>query len=143
MLIPFDELFKKYNIQPKGVLHLGANTGQEAEAYAAHGVGRVIWVEALQELAEACLRHVSQFPNKQEVYHACVSDVSGQMVKFNVASNGGQSSSFLEFGTHSKEHPSVRFTKSVSMETVRVDDLFKRNSIVIDGTWFLNADLQG
>ena len=38
MLIPFDQLFKRHNVQAQGVLHLGANTGQEAQAYADQGI---------------------------------------------------------------------------------------------------------
>ncbi len=143
MLIPFPYLFDKYKIKSKGVLHLGANSGQEAEAYRQCGVERVIWVEALPELCEACRRHVAAYPNNI-VLEACVSDVSGAKVKFHVASNGGQSSSFLEFGTHEQEHPSVYFTKTVEMQTVRVDDLLKRNKIELDGgDWFGNLDVQG
>jgi hypothetical protein len=33
MLIPFEKLIRKYNIHPKGVLHVGASTGQEAKDY--------------------------------------------------------------------------------------------------------------
>lgn len=37
-----------------------------------------------------------------------VSDKDDEMVMFNIANNG-QSSSILEFGTHSSEHPDVKF----------------------------------
>ena len=42
MLIPFDKLIKKYNIKPKGVLHVGANNGAECKAYYDNGVERTI-----------------------------------------------------------------------------------------------------
>jgi len=143
MLISFDYLFNKYNIQPDGVLHLGANTGQEAEAYHRHGIKQVIWVEALPDLFHRLEQNVKQFPGHRSLC-ACVSDTDGKEVPFFVASNGGQSSSFLKFGTHEQEHPSVHFTRQVNMVTVRVDTLLKEKGIQLEGNgWFLNADLQG
>jgi len=140
MLIPFDHLFEHYNIRPSGVLHLGANTGQEAEVYHGRGVKRVIWVEAIPELFEKLKRNVARWP-QDITYCACVSDVNDERVRFQVASNGGQSSSFLEFGTHAVAHPSVRFIRNFFATTIRVDRLLAEEEI--EGSWFLNADLQG
>lgn len=143
MLIPFDLLFKKYNIQSTSVLHLGANTGQEAEAYHVQGIKQVIWVEANADLLPALEQHIKIYPG-QRALCACVSDEMDQLVTFHIANNQGQSSSFLELGTHLKEHPSVHYTRHVKMRTVRVDKLFDMCGISAgDGGWFLNADLQG
>lgn len=144
MLIPFNELFSRHGIKPTGVLHLGANTGQEAEAYHRHGIRKVVWVEALPELIPMLSRHVGGYPNDfTAIFEACVSDVDNEEVVFNVASNHSQSSSFLPLGTHSEAHPTVRYVRQLAMRTVRVDTLLKRNRIEIEQGWFLNADLQG
>lgn len=142
MLIPFDYLFTKYDIKPLGVLHLGANTGQEGKAYAQFGITNVIWVEALPEIYRHLQREVQQWPGNLALL-ACVAEVDGRIVKFNVASNGGQSSSFLEFGTHRFEHPTVKFVRQIEMPTVRVDSLLRRNGLAVGPHWFLNIDLQG
>jgi FkbM family methyltransferase len=143
MLIPFNELFRDHNVKATRVLHLGANTGQEAQAYHDNGVRSVVWVEALPSLIPVLRKHVEPFGG--QCLCACVSDVDGKDVQFNVANNGGQSSSFLEFGTHSAAHPTVTFTTSHRMQTVRVDTLLKSNFLEIreEDSWFLNADLQG
>lgn len=144
MLIPFDELFRRHNIKSTGVLHLGANTGQEAEAYYKQGITEVIWVEALTELALLCNSYVKDFVQmKSTVLNACVSDTTGKEVTFNVANNEGQSSSFLQFGTHRQEHPTVKFVQNVPMTTFRVDDLLAMNELTVGPGWFLNIDLQG
>jgi len=143
MLIPFDYLFKKYDIQSKGVLHLGANEGQEAEAYRSCGVERVVWVEALPDVYKKLWEKVSKYENSTAIL-ACLSDIDGQKVKFNIASNEAQSSSMLEFGTHSKEHPTVKFVDSIELTTTRLDTCFKDHGIeMIPDGWFLNIDLQG
>lgn len=50
MLIPFDYLFQKYNIKPKGVLHIGANVGEEAAMYDRLGVKKQVWIEGNPEI---------------------------------------------------------------------------------------------
>jgi FkbM family methyltransferase len=141
MLIPFNHLFQKYNIHTSGVLHLGANTGQEFEEYARLGIREIIWVEALPDLFSELIKKVRA---TDDALCICVSDKDDELVTFNVASNGGQSSSILEFGTHSKEHPSVVFTRQIEIRTSRIDSAFKERGIEIEeDDWFLNIDLQG
>jgi FkbM family methyltransferase len=142
MLIPLDKLVSKYNIKCPGVLHLGANTGQEAADYAKAGFARAIWVEALPEVHAKLSRHVGMYPRSVALL-ACLSDVDGKPVSFNVASNQGQSSSFLEFGTHSAEHPTVKFERKVEMFTTRADSLLNKHGFKTGPGWFLNVDLQG
>jgi len=143
MLIPFDQLFARHNVEPVGVLHLGANTGQEAEAYHKQGVKRVIWIEANPDLMPALKKYLEPYPLQRAIC-ACVSDQTGTSVTFHIANNDGQSSSFLEFGTHAKEHPSVRYCSHIHMRTDRVDELFHLLGISLEPRgWFLNVDIQG
>jgi len=141
MLIPFHELFQRHKIKTSGVLHLGANTGQEAEQYQDLKIPKVIWVEAEPNLFRALCRHIARFPGQIAV-NACISDVQDEVVKFNISSNGGQSSSFLEFGTHSVEHPTVKFTRYITLRTSRIDHIWTASDFA-PGDWFLNVDLQG
>ena len=142
MLIPFKELFVRYRIRTPGVLHLGANTGQEAAAYAQQGIKRVIWVEALPDIHTRLADNVRRYPGHVALL-GCLSDVDDEQVTFNIANNGAQSSSMLEFGTHSQEHPTVRFTSRVTMFTTRLDTLLRQHGLGVGPGWFLNVDLQG
>lgn len=120
-----------------GVLHIGASEGQEAQAYQDLGVERVVWIEADPKIFLKLKYHLRRFPN-QEAVLACVSDREEETL-FNIANNGGQSSSLLEFGTHSQVHPEVKFSSKIAVTTKRIDSL--------DHDWegldFLNIDLQG
>lgn len=145
MLIDFDYLRAKYKIKTPGVVHLGANTGQEAVAYAEQGIERVIWVEALQELIESLQRNIEPYPGQMAI-KACLSDEDGKEVVFHVASNNGASSSFLELGTHAQEHPTVKYVRHIRMETARFDSIMYEEGLDTGfegGGWFLNVDLQG
>jgi FkbM family methyltransferase len=143
MLIPLEGLFHRWGINRPCVFHLGANEGQEAETYNRCGVSVVIWVEAIPSVHKKLERNISIFPN-QIALCACLSNEDGKAINFNVASNQAQSSSFLEFGTHSKEHPTVKFVDRLSMVTTRFDTLMARAKWKTDrNDWFLNVDLQG
>jgi FkbM family methyltransferase len=144
MLIPFDKLLPRHGVNPKGILHIGASTGQEAEVYSALNIRPVIWVEALPSIFLQLKNHIAKYRDHYALL-ACVSDVTGEVVKFNVASNDGQSSSMLEFGTHAKEHPTVRFVDQLTLTTTRMDELLWNSgySHRITEGWMLNVDLQG
>lgn len=142
MLIPFDQLWKRYRITSEGVLHLGAHLGQEALAYAALGVRRVVWVEALPDIHARLAERVAQYPGSVAL-RACLSEADGDKVTFRRANNESQSSSFLEFGTHAQEYPGTKFVEEIEMLTSRVDTLLREYEITIGTGWFLNVDLQG
>lgn len=139
MMIDFDYLFDKYNIKPNGVLHLGANEGQEAEDYQKRGIENVIWVEANGHVFKKLENHVKDIPGSICI-QACVSDRYSETF-FNISNNDSQSSSIMELGHHSVIHPEVHYVDKIPITTHRIDELLK--DFDFEGDWFLNADLQG
>lgn len=138
MLIDFNYLWKKYHIEAKGVLHVGASTGQEADAYYANGITHSVWIEAIPEVFEDLKKNLEKYPNAIAIKE-CISDVNGDEVTFNIANNQGQSSSFLKLGTHSVVHPEVKYVRKIKLKTRRIDDLFGS----LKDYPFVNLDLQG
>lgn len=138
MLIPFQDLVRKYNFQIEGVLHIGASEGQEAIEYHNLKAKRVVWIEAIPWVYDKLVRHISKFQG-QEALNYCIGDVDGKWIAFNEANNGGQSSSILELGTHKMVHPEVKYIDKTSMKMRRIDKIDHDFS----GLDFLNIDLQG
>lgn len=137
MLIPLPDLIKKYDLQLNGVLHLGANEAQEAPTYAECGIKKMIFVEALPDIAAKAKMNVKEYD--AQVIIACLSDKE-ETVVFNIANNGAQSSSFLELGEiHKRQHPEVRYVDSITMTTKRMDEI----AIDWSGLDYLVSDLQG
>lgn len=136
MLISFETIVKKYG-KPNGILHCGGNIAEEAQAYDSQGVKDVCWIEANPELIPTLRANVKQYGHK--VIEACVSDIQDFEVTFHISNNAGQSSSFLELGTHKIQHPSVYYVRDITMKTKRLDSM--------GHCWgeydFLNLDLQG
>lgn len=141
MLIELSELYKKYHINPTGVIHVGASTGQECETYHKHGL-KVIWIEAIREVYKQLCRNVLKYTGTISI-NACVSDRDGDIVDFNISNNEGQSSSMLEFGTHTTEHPGIVYVEKRRLQTSRLDTLFRDRKIQVEQYDFLNLDIQG
>lgn len=139
MMIDFNTLWPKWNINPYGVLHVGANTGQEAEFYYNAGVKEVIWVECHVPTFEKLQENVKDIPGTICI-NACVSDRYSETY-FNIANNDSQSSSLLELAHHKNIHPEVSFIDKILVKTHRLDELLK--DFKFGGSWFLNIDLQG
>ena len=76
------------------------------------------------------------------VYSAVVTDKDDEEVVFNV-SNNFQSSSVLEFGTHSKEHPTVVYVDKLKLKSISIDTFFERNNLDASKYNFWNFDIQG
>jgi FkbM family methyltransferase len=139
-MISFDYLVNKHKLDIKGVLHLGASYGQERNEYDNYCKGDILWVEAIPEVYEKLKENIKPF-KKQMAYNACLSNVNGQEVVFNVSNNESQSSSMLELGTHILIHPEVHYIDQITMETIRADKLLKKYDFT--NINFLNVDLQG
>lgn len=135
MLIPLDNLVNKYNIQFKGVLHVGAHECEELNDYEKYiQRNKILWVEALSDKVELCKQ---RYPNVL-IENAVVSDKIEKVV-FNI-SNNGQSSSILDFGLHSHYHSHVHYVNSFETETKLLKDVISNYDIEYN---FLNFDIQG
>ncbi len=142
MLIPFKTLIDTYNIHPTGILHVGANTGQEAGEYYKNGVQRSIWIEAIPNVFAQLVFNISSCIEAR-AFNECVSDTDGQVVEFNVTDNNGESSSMLELGLHKEFYPQVVVSEKITCITKKLDTLIAENNIDINDYDFLVIDLQG
>ena len=135
MLIPLHNLVKKYNVNFKGILHVGAHECEEIKDYDSYlPRNKVLWVEALPGKVDFCKK---KHPDVL-IENAVVSDVI-ETVRFNV-SNNGQSSSMLDFGLHSTFHPQVHYVTCFETETKLLKEVICNYDISYN---FLNLDIQG
>lgn len=138
MLIPLDQLIREHSLTIKGVVHAGAHTGEEAEAYHTAGVSDVWWIEGNSDVMPELLAHVKPYGHR--VIHALLADVDGVEMTLNITDNA-QSSSILEFGTHAIVSPDVHSVDKQVHRTKTLDTLVVEHGIT--GCNFLNMDLQG
>jgi len=142
MLIQFEDIqsiLSAQNIRIDNILHIGAHECEEIGIYNQLGVSldNILWLDAIPtKVAEAKARGI---PN---VYNAVVTDKDDENIVFNI-SNFTQSSSILEFGTHSYEHPGIVHVNKIEQKSITIDTFFQRNGIDASKYNFWNFDIQG
>ena len=133
------EILSSNNIDIRGCFHIGAHECEEINVYNRLGIKpeKIVWIDAIpSKVAEAKQRGI---PN---VYNAVITDKNDEEVIFNI-SNNVQSSSVLEFGTHSQEHPSVVYVDKIKQKSITIDTFFERNNLDSANYDFWNFDIQG
>ena len=139
MLIEPHTLFSKFGVKPRGILHVGAHKGDMFSKYNKVWPSedmKIIWVEAIPELAEFLVDFLPSHKNK--VINAVVWDKNDLIMNFNISSNL-QSSSLLSFESHSQNYPDIKMIKTIQIKTKRLDSLIKHD----DNIDLLVLDIQG
>ncbi len=128
----------------KGVIHVGGHAAEEAEDYSNNGVERAAWFEANPKLMDGLKTNAEKFLKENYYYSACLSDIDGEKITFNV-SNNGQSSSMLELGSHAQLYPHIHYVEKQEVVTKRMDKMIMDNFKELDIRKydFVNLDVQG
>jgi FkbM family methyltransferase len=137
MILNYNKIINDSNVKVKGVIHIGAFYGQEKKTYNNLNIKNVIWIEANPHYENIIRDNVGD----DKIIITGIGNVNNTLT-FNVANNG-QSSSFLEFGTHLEEHPGINFTEKINVPVKRMVDVINEYNISINDYNFLNVDIQG
>lgn len=138
MGIDFKYLCEKYNINPNGIIHVGAHLMEERENYLSKGIDNIIWIEANPKIF-----NMIKFDSDKELFfNYAISNKDNEICELNVTNNG-QSSSILELDKHKLYHPSIYVTEKISVTSKTLDVLFEENNIDVKNYNFLNIDIQG
>ena len=100
----------------RGVIHVGANTGQERDLYDRYGLS-VLWVEPIPEIFATLRENIAGYRRQRAVQYL-VTDRDGAEYTFHVASNNGASSSILDLKLHKEIWPEVSFTRELKLASV-------------------------
>jgi len=127
-------------IEIKGALHIGAHECEELPFYKEKlniSDENIIWIEAINS-------KVLELKNRNvlNVYNSVITDKDDEIVTFNITNNI-ESSSVLEFETHSIHHPTINVINKINVSTVTVDTFFDRNGLDAKDFHFWNLDIQG
>lgn len=136
MLLNLENLIKKYNLQIKGVLHIGAHFGEENSVYEKIGIENRIFFEPLESNFEILKKNISE---KYQLVKKALGNENKKITMYVERANQGQSSSILEPHIHLKQYPHITFEDREEVEMIKLDefefDIKKYN--------FINIDVQG
>jgi FkbM family methyltransferase len=125
----------------RGVVHVGAHTGQERELYDRHGLD-VLWIEPIPEVFATLQANIAGF-SRQRALERLVTDRDDACYEFHVANNDGVSSSILDLKDHRIVWPKVSYTRTITLKSSTLATLLARERIDIARYDALVLDTQG
>jgi FkbM family methyltransferase len=125
----------------RGVLHVGANVGQERFVYDAFGLN-VVWVEPIPSVFQTLASNVAQFPNQRALNYLVTAE-DGKEYQFNIATNEGRSSSILDLAKHKEMFPEISYTSAITLTGSTLESIVKREKIDLSKHEALILDTQG
>lgn len=124
-----------------GVIHIGANVGQERHIYKHHGL-MVLWIEPIPNVFLTLSKNIARFPN-QHAIQALIADEDDMETQLHIANNNGASSSVLELKHHQDIWPEVKYESTIRCQCTTLQTLLQRERIAVSRYDALIIDTQG
>jgi len=136
MLLDLINLSNKYNLNFKGVVHIGAHYGQENKVYDQLGIHHRIFFEPLSSNFSILEQRVDP---QYKLIKKALGNENKRVNMFVEVANKGQSSSILKPVKHLSQYPQIQFPLTEEVEMARLDDL----DLDLSNYNFINIDVQG
>ena len=136
-----DSARNRYLRSSTGVIHVGANIGQERDIYARYGLP-VIWIEPIPEQFAELQRNIASFP-QQRAIRALITDRDGDRHTLHISNNYGASSSILDFKLHKEIWPDVHFVRDIQLTSQTLTTALRSSEVDSAAYDVLALDTQG
>jgi FkbM family methyltransferase len=136
MLINFTTLKHKYNMNVKGIIHIGAHYGEEIQEYVNNGIQNITVFEPLSKNFNILAERLQDVNADIQGYQTALGSKKGNATMY-LSSNEAQSSSILKPKDHLEHHPDVSFEGTEEVEVDLLDNFELREAN------FMNVDVQG
>lgn len=136
MIFDLKNLKEKYNLDIKGVIHVGAHFGKEFQIYEDLKIKNSIFFEPSSKTFKILKHNIG---DKTILVNKAVGN-ENKKIEINLeTSNEGQSNSILTPKIHLNQYPHIQFFEKEEVDMVRLDD-FLQNPKDYN---FMNIDVQG
>jgi len=125
----------------RGLIHIGANEGQERDFYAAFRL-HVLWIEPIPNVFEELKRNLSTFP-KQHALNYLVTEEDGKEYELHIADNGGASSSILDLAKHTTMYPHIAYKGTITLTSATLNSILTAERINVGQYDAMVLDTQG
>lgn len=125
MLLPLKGILTKHNLNPKGVIHVGAHWAEEHDDYLKCGIESFVYIEPCKEAFNVMNNIVFGMYDRANlilVNVACGAE-EGEMPMYVSHNNQGQSNSLLKPELHLQQHPEVVFDDAEAVKVIPLDKL--------------------
>jgi len=117
VLLDLTKISKKYGLNIKGVLHIGAHYGQENKVYEELQIENRIFFEPLSNNFRKLSENVD---SKFTLINKALGDFNGEVEMYVEKENSGQSSSVLKPSLHLVQYPYITFQDKEKVEIARL-----------------------
>ena len=124
--------------QSRGILHIGAHEGQEAQTYSDLSKS-VIWVEAIPFYFEKLQKNIARHPN-QSAWNCLLASECTESRAFFTTSNNSESSSIYPLATN-EYWDGLKNSETIQLPSKRLDCLFTPVELKDMDYWIV--DVQG
>ena len=124
----------------QGVIHIGANIGQERDYYAKYDLN-VLWIEPNLDAFQELQTNIANF-SKQKAYHALMTDQDNALHILHITSGKGQCSSIFEWAMHKHYYPEIDYVRDMEIASIKLDTFIAREDIDLDLFQFLVLDTE-
>ena len=136
MLINFTSLYNKYEMDIKGIVHIGAHYGEEIQEYVENGIQKITVFEPLSKNFDILSQRMQEVNADIQGYQVALGSEKGTAT-MHLSSNEAQSSSILKPKQHLELHPDVFFEGTEDVEVSLLDEYD------VGDANFINIDVQG
>ena len=136
MLINFTSLYNKYEMDIKGIVHIGAHYGEEIQEYVENGIQKITVFEPLSKNFDILSERMQEVNADIQGYQVALGSEKGTAT-MHLSSNEAQSSSILKPKQHLELHPDVFFEGTEDVEVSLLDEYD------VGDANFINIDVQG
>lgn len=134
--LDLEKLVQKYQVNIKGLIHVGAHYGQEYEIYQKLGIANLIFFEPLSQNFEILKTHVGE---KVKLFQKALGNENKKVKMYTESANNGMSSSILKPQKHLEQYPEIVFDQEEFVDMVKLDDFLTEK----ENYNFLTIDVQG
>jgi len=138
MFLGLKNLINQYNLEIKGIIHIGAHYGQEYGSYIENNIKNLMFFEPLKNNYQVLLSNI-QLSDTVKAYNIALGNTVGEIEMFVETANQGMSSSILEPSLHLKQYPHITFNNKETVKIDRLDNIdFNKEDFNL-----INIDVQG
>lgn len=135
MLLDIIHFKDKYNLDIRGVVHVGGHFGEEDSVYQRMNILNKIYLEPCKENFKVMQERIKD----SILINKAAGDENTTLDMFVETVNEGQSNSLLEPDVHLNQYPHIQFPQRETVEVIKLDDL----DVFDDKYNFINMDVQG
>lgn len=130
----------KFLNDTKGIIHVGANKGNERVAYNNHKLN-VLWFEPIPYIFNKLVNRTKDYIPAQKCLQILITDVDGKEYDFKISSNRGLSSSIFDMKLHKEIWKGIEMGNSIKIKSQTLNTIFKTENIDLYDSMVL--DTQG